>query len=210
MLKFGYSDWVLEHISVFGVVILPITFYFLYKVMLLEESKTFKTLSVIGVFIIMFVVVPSVSFIFLADEYIHEYREEFKGYIERMERYAVRIDGVSITNNDGNHIPKFSAKDEHKYVSIEYEKKGEVYNRIVKAEPYKVKGDEYRLSFAYVKEDYRIEYSKYGSFLMGVRKALGYKDDYKLVFEKGSYDFALGVPEDDFEEVREEMQRKAK
>jgi len=210
MLKFGYSEWVMEHIVVFGITILPLTFYFLYKILLLKESRMFKAVGIVGVFLTMFIVVPSMLFVFLVEGHIQDYREDFKAYVESTGRYTLKIEDVRITNNEGNHIPKFSAKDEHEYVTIEYTQKGKRYKEVVKSEPYKVDGDEYKVSFVYVDQDYLIEYGKYSKFLMGIRKALGYKDDYKLNFEKGAYDFSLGVPDDEYEKVKSEMSRKAK
>lgn len=210
MLKFGYTDWVMNNLLVLIIITIPTSFVLIYKIVETKVNYFIKGLFTIGIIILTFVIIPSIGYMLFLDEYINEFREEFKEYVENEGRYSLEVENVEITNNNGNHIPKFSTNDEDMYVKIHYDNNRKNERRIVKSEPVKSYDDKYRLTFVFVDEDYEIKTSKYEEIIFKIRELLGFKDKDKMNFRKGAYDFELEVPEKDFRDVKSEMKRKEK
>jgi len=210
MENFGYTGWVLDNFVYLILLIVPISFYVIYNV-LKEERKIFYTISTIIITLaMMFVVLPSILFTIFLGSYIEGYREEFKGYMGEQVRSSYEIENVEVTNNNGNYIPKFSKKDKDRYVKIEYEVNEDEDEKIVNYKPIKEDSGAYKLSYVILESDYEVELKGISNLAVNIREFLGIEDRKRLQFEKGAYDFRLGVPEEDYEDRKSEMRRKSK
>lgn len=209
-MNFGYVDWVLEQKLLLMMITIPIAFLLVYKILNTEMSYLKKGMSVFSTILLVFIILPSLGYIIFLNSYIQDFRSEFKDFMEEEGRYSIEIEDVEITNNNGNYIPKFSKKDEDKYVKVNYMNKGKQERKIIKSHPKESKDDKYRLTFVYLDEDYEIVSNKYEEFLYKIRDILGFNDKDKLEFKKGAYDFEMEVPKKDFDRIKSEMGRKEK
>jgi|SRR5690625_750723 len=211
LIEFSFYQWIQENYLMLYGITMVISLIYVYYIFSSRMNIIIRFLLSFVMIFLTFMVTAGVGFAAGSGDYIQEYRQNYHDYVLMgKETDYIRIYDVEVTNNKGNSIPKFSGKDKEKYVSINYFNGVEVKTHNVLAEPIADEREGFYISYTYLPENAVPTLKPITDVLMQMREKIGYSDVKDLVVQKGSYRLQLHVPMEQYDEYKEEMERKSK